>query len=493
MLPNTDQKMGDQLLDLLADAVVQRQKAQTVGAPVGPYVHGPGGQFGVLGLSQGIISTHTQMNGLMGMLPLESSVDTTPYFPYITGFIRSDQQEKDAFCDDPVDAGQLKTCIQTAQFGRKEFKTRQAEVNRIGQRINRGEFMDLTLLNPPLVNQMGGIMRQNFALSNQQSALAGRDMLMRIVEVGVAFQRWLCPTLYTGNPANNSAGGGYAEFPGLDILIGTNKVDAISGDECPSLRSDIKDFNYSLIGDTAAANNIVNVITYMIRILNNKASQHNMDPLQLAIVMREPMFYEITAYWPCEYMSYRCGFSNSNANAGLSTNDFAQVQMRDAMRAGKYLLVDGREIPVIVDDCITEETTADNAAIPIGAFSSDIYVIPMTARGGTLRTIKMQYYDYRAGTLPAARDGRFPFFFWSDGGLYLWGLKAPDNWCVELISKIEPRLILHTPHLAGRITNVAYRPLQHPDDPLPSQPYHVNGGIPDGYPAPSPYSDWKLP
>src|SRR3972149_517370 len=46
-----------------------------------------------------------------------------------------------------------------------------------------------------------------------------------MLEVGIAFQRKLLRQVYTGNPANNNVGGGYREFPGLDILIGTDKVD----------------------------------------------------------------------------------------------------------------------------------------------------------------------------------------------------------------------------------------------------------------------------
>ena len=42
--------------------------------------------------------------------------------------------------------------------------------------------------------------------------------------------------------------------------------------------------------------------------------------------------------------------------------------------------------------------------------------------------------------------------------------------------KIENRIILRTPQIAGRITNVCYEPLQHERDPFPSDPYFVNGG-----------------
>jgi hypothetical protein len=471
-------------MELLTQAV---QKTQTVGAPVGPYVHGPGGLFGVRGLERDVISTHTQITGSLGeMIPLVPSVDMNPLFPYITGFLRSDQQEKNAVCDNPPPAANFKTCIQTTVFGRKEFKTRQVEVNRIGQRINRGEFMDLNLVNDPLVNQMGGLMQNFFGLNGQSAALAGREMLMRFIEVGVAYQRWFCPQVYTGNPANSSAGGGYKEFMGLDLLISTNKVDALAGTSCPSLYSDIKSFGYRQISSTTDPD-IVRTITTMMRILNRRAEQNNMAPADIRIVMREPLFYELTRVWPCQYNTDGC-----SATATLEAGSDAQVRFRDEMRNGKFLLVDGRRVPVILDDCIMEENHADNGAIPIGGFASDIYFVPFTAMGGNIRTLYWEHYDYRQDTLPSVVDARASQFFWSDGGAFLWGLKAPDNWCLEVISKVEPRLILRTPQLAGRLTDVVYVPLQHTNDPLPSQDYWLNGGVSTGYPTKSPFSEFNL-
>lgn len=468
------------------------RKTQTVGAPIGPYIYGPGGLFGVRGLSRDIISTHTQITGSLGeVIPISPSVDTMPLFPYITGFLRSDQQEKNGVCDDPIQAANFKTCIQTTQFGRKEFKTRQAEINRIGQRQDRGEFHDLEVVNGPLVEQMGGLMSGFFGLQNQSAIFAGREMVMRLVEVGVAYQRWFCPQVYVGNPTNNSAGGGYKEFPGLDLLIGTTKIDALTGAACPSLRSDVKSFN-GLV-DRSDDPDIVKTITTMMRILKSKANSQGLGPVDLRMVMRDELFYALTEIWPCRYITYRCSnIDGANIDPIGAYSVEAMFRMKTEMRQGSFLWVDGFQVPVIIDNCIAEDNHADVAAISAGCFGSDIYIVPFTARGGTIRTLYWEYYDYRNDVLPAVADARAGTFFWSDGGVFLWGLKAPDNWCLELISKVEPRLILRTPQLAGRITDIFYCPLQHVDDPLPSQDYHVNGGISTGRPAPSPFSEWNI-
>lgn len=498
MFPNMTTQNNTQPADfmkLLTDAVVQQMGMQkATGAPQGPYIHGPGGLFGVRGLDRDIISTHTQTLGSLGsILPIVPSKDMQPLFPYITGFLRSDQQEKDGICDDPEEAGNFKTCIQTTVFGRKEFKTREVEVNRIGQRLNRGEFLDLEVENSPLVNQMAGLMQGFYggSMSSQNALLGGREMVMRITEVAIAFQRWICPTVFTGNPSNSSAGGGYKEFPGLDLLIGTNKIDALTGQACPSLYSDVKDFNYKQV-DSSVDPDIVKVITTMMRILKRKARQQNLAPVDLRIVMREDLFYHLTEIWPCRYITYRCdNIDGTNVDPVGSFSVEAMFQMKVDMRNGMYLMVDGMKVPVIFDDCIMEENQADNGAIPIGGFASDIYFVPFSARGGTMRTLFWQYYDYRNDVLPDINVANANGFFWSDNGTFLWGIKPPVNWCLDLIAKIEPRLILRTPQLAGRLTNVVYVPLQHTDDVLPSQDYWVNGGVPSGRPAPSPYSEWN--
>lgn len=469
------------------------RKTQTVGAPLSPYVYGPGGLFGVRGLERDIISTHTQITGSLGeLIPIEPSQDLMPLFPYITGFLRSDQQEKDGVCENPPDANSFKTCIQTTIFGRKEFKTRQLEVNHIGQRTNRGEFQDLTILNGPLVDQMSGLMSGFFGLANQNAILAGREMVARLVEVGVAYQRWLCPIVYTGNPANNAAGGGYKEPTGLDLLISTTKVDALTGQSCPSLYSDVKSFSYRQV-DNHDDPDIVRTITTMMRILKSKARKQNMSPVDIRMVMRDELFYALTEIWPCRYITYKCSnIDGTDIDPVGQYSVEAMFRMKEEMRAGSFLWVDGFRVPVIIDDCIPEDNAADNAGITAGCFASDIYFVPFSARGGQIRTLFWQYYDYRNAVLPSVNDARANTFFWSDNGVFLWGLKAPDNWCLELISKIEPRLILRTPQLAGRLTDISYCPLQHTDSPLPSQDYFVNGGVTTGRPAPSPYSEWNL-
>ena len=469
--------------------VFGRKHTSPSGTPTSNYMHGPGGIFGVDGLEQDIISTRVQPRGIAGNLPALGSIRMNPLFGYLTGYQANTGTRADGVCDDPEIAGPGKSCIQTAQFGRYSFMTKEIEINRVGQQTDRGEFLDLRVMNDPLLQPEGGLLNQNIPGSPNLR----REVLHAFVEVGVSFQNQLMQQVYQGNPANNTAGGGYQEFPGLDILIGTNKVDAFTGINCPSLDSDIKDFNYGLVDDVGVAgSDIVEVVTYLWRFLRSNSSRMNFDPTTWVITMRNELFFELTAVWPCSYLTYRCTFrAAGNAQERVNVNAADQVALRDSMRQGSYLLIDGFQVDVVLDDGIAEESDADNANIAAGEFASDIYFIPMTVRGGRAVTF-WQYLDYMQGAMVAVQDGRLLNDFWTDGGRFLWHKKPPLNWCNKWVAKIEPRIILLTPQLAGRIQNVRYAPLQHTRDPFPTDNYFVDGGQ-TSRTGPSLFSDWNLP
>lgn len=466
--------------------LIPGQKAAS-GTPVTPYLHGPGGLFGVSGIERDVISTRVAPTGLASRLPVFETDETNPLFAYITGYLDVSGTTPNGVCDTPQTAGSLKNCLQTAQFGRYSFQTRELEVNRIGQRNDRGEFIDLQVVNDPLVPELGGIFPN---IPEQSQILAGREMLARMIEVGVAFQNKLVRQLYAGNPANNKAGGGYKEFPGLDILIGTNKEDALTRAACPSLYSTLMNFNYGQVGSVTTTNDIVAVVTAAYRQVVSNADRMQFGACTWALAMRLDAFWELTRVWPCSYLTYRCQFRATDGTVHLNVDAGDQVAMRDQMRNGKYLLIDGEQVEVVIDDGIIEHNRSGNPLIPIGGFASDIYLVPLTVRGGTPVTF-WQVFDY-SKSLMAAQDGHYTTEFWTDGGHYLWAKQPNTQWCVLLSSKIEPRLVLRTPQLAARIMNVAYVPLLHSRDAEPGDYYFVNGGVSTARAAPSYYSDWNL-
>lgn len=474
------------ILEQLANelAVMRGQKA--TGTSVGPYIHGPGGLFGVSGLERDVFTAYVDAHGLASALPVFMSNKTNPLIGYITGFQASsgDQPDPDSEpCGRFPTAGAIKGCIQTAQFGQYGFETRELKLNRLGQVIDAGETTDLRIVNSPLVEPLGRMLMPS--LPDQQILMLGREVMSRLLEVGIDFQRELSQQLYNGTGLTN-------EFPGLNTLIGTNKVDAITGTTCDALDSDVKDFNYSCIGDSDAANDIVRVLTTMMRYLMHNASSMHFGQVEWAIVMNSNLFTEITDVWPCAYNTYRCqmGFEAENGRVFVDGN--VQRMMSDEMRNGKYLKIDGRNIRVIIDDYIDEESAGTPGAnLVAGQFASDIYVIPLTIRGGTPATY-WEFFDYRVGLMPAIQQGRLNAEFWTDGGRYSWNWESVRR-CVTWDAMCEPRIRLDVPHLAGRLQNVCYEPLQHFRDPVPDDYYFVNGGITTDRAAPSYWSDWNLP
>lgn len=473
------------LLNMQVHPVTGARHTTPAGVPSIPNLHGPNGLWSVPGVERDVISTRIQPVGLAGAIPARGTNILNPLFPYLTGFLPGTGANPNGVCDDWPVAGPMKNCLQTADFGRYGRMTREIDITQPGRQINRGEFMDLRIVNDPLISP--GI-NSNGIVTPGGSANLTQELLMRFVEVGIEFQNLLSKQLFTGNPANNTGGGGYKEFPGLDLLIGTNKKDAITGALCPSLNSLVTDFNYRRVNDTTAGADIVRTISYMMRILRSNADRMNLSPVQWTIVMREALFYELTAVWPCSYMTYGCQL-RATPDQVLTLDGGDMINMRDAMRNGRYLLMDGVQVPVVFDDAVFEATSTTTNRVSAGSFASDIYFVPMTFRGG-MAGIYWEYIDYTQ-TMATAAQGNIQQYFWTDGGRYLWHAKPPKNFCAQWLTIIEPRLIFPVPHLAAKLRNVQYTPLMHTRDPFPTDPYFVNGGVTARNTAPSFFADYK--
>lgn len=456
------------------------------GTPTTSYAHGPSGLFSLPGVDPMVFSAIVGMQGLISRLPAYGSLYTNPLFTVVTGVRGDVGSEKNNTCDDPPVAGLVKAGTLTAQFGRYERMTREFDINRLGQLVNRGEPADLRLVNVPITP--GGIFDMP-APGNARDAVRS-EIGKAFFELQVAFMRLLGKQLWTGNPVNNSAGGGYREMPGLEIQIGTGKVDAESNVALPSLDSDVKNFNYLNV-DGSDGGDIVESLTYLYRYLRKNASTMGLDPVTWVIAMREEAFYEISAIWPCSYLTYQCSFNDREDQARLNVDAGDQIAMRDSMRQGRYLLIDSQRIEVIFDDGIVEESHTNNGAIRNTCFASDVYFIPLTVMGGTPVTY-IEYFIQGNAMTQEALDMMYNNFYRITGnGAYIVHAKPPNNWCIQWLAKIEPRVIMRTPFLAGRLNNVEYCPLQHTRQPLPTDPYFVNGGNIDraAFP-PSFYNEW---
>jgi hypothetical protein len=457
------------------------EKHTASGTPIDSgYSHGPGGNFSFPGVDPEVFHTVVGNIGIIGQLPATPSVFTDPTFSIITGVQDTTGAEKTTVCADAPTAGLIKNCILTAPFGRYERATPELELNRLGQQNDRADPMDLRMVGSPI--HQGGPFSQGAQSPDTPVDLLSNEISRKFWELNVAFHRLLSVQLWQGDPANNN-GQAYKEITGFQQLVNTGYVDAPTNASCPSADSDLKNFNYLPIDANGEA--LVDALSYLIRTRKNLAFRTGVQPVRWVLAMREELFWEITAIWSCSYLVYRCNVTAADGER-VMVNAQDAVRFRDEMRAGNYLLLDGERIEVVLDDGIPEATTTTNANVTEGCFSSDIYFIPMSVVGGRAVTY-LEYFNYDNPSLSKAlRDelilGRImgPFLVWP----------RQTNQCIVWQAKVEPRLVMRTPWLAGRLQNVMYCPTQHTRQPFPDDPYFVDGGITERV-GPSLYALWK--
>ncbi len=484
--------------DLLARALASAlatasgQKSVTPGTPTGNLMYGnpiPGlatGFFGVCGLDNSLINASVGPRGIESLLPSYGTDITNPEFPILTGFEQvSGQSESSESCADCI-YGESEGCILTAQFGKFCRGHKEISLTDINTRSTAGEmrlrmFGDVT----------GADGRPIPGASHGTLITDEREWAM--VEAGVLLQRVMQQMIWQGNPVNN-VGQGYWEFPGFDLLIGTGKVDAHSGATCPAADSDIKDFGYTNIEDTLGGHDIVGVLSMLEAYLYHVADRTGLTPCQWVLAMRPELWYALTEVWACKYMTYRC-VTNQSAVANVDVAE--TIKMRDGMRQGMFLWVNGRQIPVITDDGIYEHNNANSANCQPGQYASDIYMIPLTVRGTPVTYFEYQDFSRTLRGIDVGPRSADSMIWVTDGGRFMVD-RTFTNRCYHVNITTKPRLILRTPHLAGRVQNVLYSPLQHFRSPFDlnadgsADPYFVKGGVSTRGQSQL-YSEWNLP
>lgn len=460
--------------------VATGQKATGYKAPVGApaatgWIHGVGGIFGVPGLDQDVISARITPRGISQMLTVVPSVNAFPQFAYITGIEDEGDTEPTTECA-TCPSAVMEGCIQSACFGRICRETRELTLSRAIERLNRGD-LDLSLVNDMLGTE-GDPFRAIRSIDNAR--LLQVATMQAMLELGVSMQQSLAQMLWNGNPANN-VGTGYMEFNGLATLIGTGKVDFLTGTTCPALDSDVKDFNYQNLNTVDANGNFVIVrdLEYLEAYLYHNADRMNLRPCTWAIVMRPELWYELSMIWPVAWMSTRnvvwpAGIANQIGTTSYNIDATRVREMVQEMQSGMFIFINGRRHTVVLDDGIFEYNSTNDAHLAQGEFASDIFFVPLTFLGGRPATY-LQYKDYRAGAAEVALSNSQDFY-WTDAGRFLWTVERV-KFCYTLSAQMEPRVVLKVPQIAGRLNTVRYTPRQHFRSPWDDSDYFFKGGV----------------
>ena len=446
-------------------------------AHTGTLLHGPGGMFNTPGLDSALISLHVRSKGLGQLLPAFPSIDTNPFFGFITGFAAETGDEPVNPCD-AAPTGYMKSGTLTAKFGHVARDTKTIRLPDTIKRLNRGDFTDLNLINSILNPDSTGVYFPNDV--GEQGLL---DMVTKaeMVIASVNMERKLSALLWTGDATVATAQEGYVEFPGLDNQIATGQVDAELNNAMASADSLIINFAYQ---DVTAAD-IVEPMEEAEDYIYNLADDTGL-PVEGVFVMRPQAWRAISGVWPIQYNTQPDMTVLVGTEAEIIIDGRVNIQERDAMRSGLYLDLNGRRFNVVLDTGIVELDNS-NANLDADEFASAIYFVPLRAGG-----MPVTYWEYLNHQLSVPQTQLLHGMetWYTDGGRFLWSYDGSFT-CFVLKMETDLRVVLRTPHLAFKIQNVKYRRTYAPlrsDDPDSS--YWKDGGVSIRNLSPTQYAAW---
>ena len=475
--------MDETTLNALVDArlnailaqqfLAERTKASgTTGLGIAP--HGFNALWNQPGVEPGVVSTYIGPRGIETYLKsighVQMSQYLMPVFQILTGQTASSGSDGTSVCTEDVPTpGDLKVCNQAWPFGEFTMKSKPIRVDNAGELINRSEPLDLRLLNNPF-------QQANQIVPSGSQNLFRNKLTKAVVELTNDFDRRYAQRIFTGNILNatylDSGAYGY-QFQGLDALVNTGYSDAFTHQACSAADSLVTSFGGAIIQNNSASYVRTMVETY--RAQKYLAEQLFVNDVEFVWVMRYQHFLAATEVWPCAYETFRCYTASPTGNAVvIDGTGVENSKMRDAMREGMYLLIDGEKVPVVID------TTMPESNIGSGNFQSDAYLLPLKSAtlGGQL--LYLDYFNYRGefgmqaiidqlgpqDEYRVSPDGRFAIFFM--GG---------TAFCKQVMIRTRKRLILRAPFLAAKVEDVRYAVYQHEREWEPSTSFFQDGGL----------------
>lgn len=434
-------------------------------------VHGPGGMLGFYGANPEIVSAMAKPSGLYEVLVntpggVRLSQFEQEKYLILTGQTAGSGSNPVAPCDDSPVAGLLKTCAQLFPFGRISQDSRTITLDQANLLLDRSEPLDYRLANQPMA-------AVDPIVPSSPAQMFQSDQAKAVLEMGNEFERRISPKVWTANPSNNTGSNGYMEPYGLQFLIQTGWRDVVTTTACPAADPLYYNFNANVTADSAATvRRFVNVFRDRRRL----AEKLGLSGVVFAWVMPQALLDQLADIWPCNWPGTGCTVPSNTAK----NMDVRWMQeTADGMRSGRYLPIDGVNVPVIVDDTLPE-TYVDG-----DTYTSDAYLLPMQVpalTGSNGRAIFLEFADMRK-SLAAELGSEFILpgqFEVRGGGRFLVFKKGAKNVCVQFGMVARWRLVVRTPFLCARIANLSYDFTYHSRawDPAgnPTGYNFVNGG-----------------
>lgn len=395
---------------------------------------------------------------LLAELFLGTSILWNPEYDVLSGVKALEGNPAANGCAPAPKSGDAKLCTLRSAFGEAYIETEQGQLNKMGGRINLADtdrrLLNLAGLNNPLLPEPLQ-MAQNI---NTPLGLSYMKMYQTIL-------RELMRVLFVGN-YGSSSGIFTKEFNGFDNLIIENPTD-VENNTCTAASAKVFNWENTDVGGTLNGNDLVDIISGLMHYVMRLSDDTEL-PMQGVLLMDNDLFYVLTAAWPCSYLTNRC-VTTDNEGQRVVVSGREQVEMRDEMRNGSFLWVNGQRIPVV------QSTAIARTAFGPG-YSSTIYFVPMYALGR--KVTYLEGFDQNNTSIQqfvnAAPGTRYRAF---NGGFYAM-TDLQTRFCIEHMYGFQPRLIMRTPWLAWRIQNVNYTMpgFLYSRDWNPSGAYHANGG-----------------
>lgn len=438
--------------------------------PYGPYQDGSGyGVFSFPGMRPDMYSAFQRPYTLARVLGLKESLITFDKIGIMTGVTAGSGSNPNDFCGDFPVPGQLKRCVQNYIWGKYGIET---PLNNIAE---AGEYIDYADIDKRIANLamsanpfMPDILQQ-LDISNRNGAL----LASQLFEIGVQFERTLEIALVRGNSALAPAAtqlGFIREFNGLERQITSGKVDIDTTVACPGADSTVVTWGTG-IDQTVNGRSFVVTLTDIFYQKQMEANRVGMADTQFVWVMSMKLFRALTYVWACQYYTYRCqtsadGVSTSNPSF-TNAPEIRNLQLE--MFQGRYLLVDGQKIPVVLTDGI--RSTKASATVWT---DDNLFLLPISWAGKQL----LNLYYKKMDNGDAMEFGNFggQQRYWSiNNGMFL-VTSQYQKFCIQHAFAGKFRLIQEAPFLAAVVNTIQYSYAQEYRDPFPGSSLHFDGG-----------------
>lgn len=359
-------------------------------------------------------------------------------------------------------AGVLKTCQQIYQFGNFKMNTRVVPLQEVGQRVNRADLDAMILNNPPEENPLIPDMAYRFP-NGQQDQLA-----LEFFNLGIEIERQLEREMWQGVAGSDSGiRGWWKDMNSLSSLVKTGYAD-VTGVPCPAADSTVVAWNADVGATAADGRNIVSVFADVWYAMNDIADRVGMSGVQFGWFMRKEQFHVLTQVWSCQYLTNRC--QSTNAGQPIVVTGSEQTTLRTAMQNGRYLLIDGMEVPVYFTDGIPLESLGANIR------RADAFLLPISWNGRQL--IKLEYHDMGNEAARILANTVYTSALFINNGMYLL-TKNEKEGCVEFSLSAKMRMFLEAPFLSARIDDISFTYLAPTRSADPAVTFNgfANGGV----------------